>query len=57
LHKYKEYKSNNLELEIIVTVGLSNADKVKPFHKRGAYQAVFTAGTSDNEIIDFRRYR
>ncbi|KAJ3409168.1 Sec63 [Chytridiales sp. JEL 0842] len=55
LAEFKEYNSKSSEVELIVTLGLHNADKVKTSFKKGGYQTAFIAGTSDNQVVDFRR--
>ncbi|KAJ3332458.1 Sec63 [Blyttiomyces sp. JEL0837] len=43
------------DVEFFVRLGVRNRDTVKVTGKRGNITCAFLAGTSDNEIIDFRR--
>ncbi|KAJ3048240.1 Sec63 [Rhizophlyctis rosea] len=56
--KISQFKdlSRPTSVELYVEVSLRNAASVRVNGKRGQYSVIFVAGTSDNVLIDFKRF-
>ncbi|KAJ3096369.1 Sec63 [Phlyctochytrium planicorne] len=52
--KYSEYSKT--EVEYFVNVGLKNAKELKLSQKKVYSSATFVVGTSENDIVDYRRF-
>ncbi|KAJ3213982.1 Sec63 [Dinochytrium kinnereticum] len=55
--KISEYSElNKNDVEYFVNVGLMNPKELRLPHRRAYSQVVFIAGTSENDIVDFRKF-
>ncbi|KAI8850866.1 Sec63 Brl domain-containing protein [Chytridium lagenaria] len=55
--KVSEYAEvNRGDVEYFVNVGISNTKELRVPHKKSYCQVYFIAGTSDNDIVDYRKF-